>query len=444
MTLWRPDIERFPGPRYLAIADVIEEDVSAGRIGPGFRLPTHRCLAERLGVTVGTVTRGYAEAARRGLVRGETGRGTYIASRGPGLSGPTPIGMDRVLPISPPTPDIAGALGGIARSGNAGTLLRPPPPGGRMRDRETGSLWLERWGLPTPPETVVPCINRLHALTLLFSVLFRKGDRLAVTDTVSPLIRDMARRTGVRLVPIPCDENSMLPDALDAACAKHPIRAVHVMPGCQDPTTASMNAPRRAAIAEVADRQDLLVIEDDPYAHAGTNPLPVTALIPERAFFVADMTMPLSDGLAAAFASAPRHYVESLQRCLADTVGAPPVVHLELVRLWLEDGTADRIAEKRRSAAMLRSDAARKILEELDIRTTKHGYFLWIDLPEPWTPDDFCRETARRGISVSPAGRFTAGRTPAPCGVRAALSSPRTLQELERGLATLRDTLKRG
>ena len=43
--------------------------------------PTHRDLARELGVTVGTVSRAYAQAKRRGLVTGEVGRGLSFSSR---------------------------------------------------------------------------------------------------------------------------------------------------------------------------------------------------------------------------------------------------------------------------------------------------------------------------------------------------------------------------
>src|SRR2546423_15219765 len=76
MTMWAPDLRPRGGPRYLAIADALAEDAGAGRLRAGTRLPTHRDLAQSLGLTVGTVTRAYAEAARRGLVSGEVGRGT--------------------------------------------------------------------------------------------------------------------------------------------------------------------------------------------------------------------------------------------------------------------------------------------------------------------------------------------------------------------------------
>ncbi|MDH5189289.1 MAG: winged helix-turn-helix domain-containing protein, partial [Rhodospirillaceae bacterium] len=78
MDIWTPNISERPGPKYKAIADSILSDIRSGGLAPGERLPTHRDLAYRLGVTVGTVTRAYSEAERRGLVAGEVGRGTYV------------------------------------------------------------------------------------------------------------------------------------------------------------------------------------------------------------------------------------------------------------------------------------------------------------------------------------------------------------------------------
>ena len=75
---WLPSLGDRTGPKYLRIVDALAEDIYAGRLGVGARLPTHRDLAWRLGVTVGTVSRAYAEAERRGLLVGEVGRGSYV------------------------------------------------------------------------------------------------------------------------------------------------------------------------------------------------------------------------------------------------------------------------------------------------------------------------------------------------------------------------------
>ncbi|MEI9984018.1 MAG: GntR family transcriptional regulator [Aliidongia sp.] len=58
MTIWQPQLDHFAGPRYRAIAEALAEDLREGRLKPGDRLPTHRDLAWRLKVTVGTVSRG--------------------------------------------------------------------------------------------------------------------------------------------------------------------------------------------------------------------------------------------------------------------------------------------------------------------------------------------------------------------------------------------------
>ena len=85
MTIWHPQLDDWHGPRYLAIADALADDVATGKLEAGERLPTHRELAYRLGLTVGTVSRAYREAEARGLTIGEVGRGTFIcgAARAP-------------------------------------------------------------------------------------------------------------------------------------------------------------------------------------------------------------------------------------------------------------------------------------------------------------------------------------------------------------------------
>src|SRR5262245_49570091 len=79
MTLWAPTLRQSPpGPLYQRIADQLERDIGDGLLVAGSRLPTHRDLARRLGVTVVTVTRAYATAAERGLIESTVGRGTFV------------------------------------------------------------------------------------------------------------------------------------------------------------------------------------------------------------------------------------------------------------------------------------------------------------------------------------------------------------------------------
>ena len=175
VTIWVPEIAVRPGPRYLAIADAISEDLDHGRLKPGSRLPTHRDLADRLGVTVGTVSRGYAEAARRGLLSGEVGRGTFVrqwSSQLAVLGSRSPSVGEIDLSVNHPPLSFSQmhrhtlqeTLASLARREDLSSLLGYPPDGGTPAHREAGAVWIRRVGLEAPPEQVLVCSGSQHAL----------------------------------------------------------------------------------------------------------------------------------------------------------------------------------------------------------------------------------------------------------------------------------------
>src|SRR3954464_2018552 len=156
---WLPDIADRPGPRYRAIADALADDIASGKLAAGSRLPTHRDLAFALKVTVGTVTRAYAEAERRGLIAGEVGRGTYVkgartaaataAENWPHFQA-APAEAAVFVNLSVCQPGAAGvgaALPGLLREMELSpalleTLLAYGPHGGLPAHRAAGAEWL--------------------------------------------------------------------------------------------------------------------------------------------------------------------------------------------------------------------------------------------------------------------------------------------------------------
>src|ERR671934_2302609 len=101
MTMWLPELDGRRGPVYRAIADAIDEAVQQGTLRAGTRLPPHRDLADHLGVTVTTITRAYTEAARRGLISGHVGRGTFIRGSEPedaADQGPIDLSINVLMP----------------------------------------------------------------------------------------------------------------------------------------------------------------------------------------------------------------------------------------------------------------------------------------------------------------------------------------------------------
>ena len=446
MTIWRPPIEQFPGPRYQAIADAIQRDIRSGRLRPGDRLPTHRDLAHALGVTVGTVTRGYAEAEKRGLARGHIGRGTYVADKDRKLSpftireedGSWPVNCALALPLPGLNPDLGPLLDGIRRAPYLRRLLEYQPPQGAERFRETGARWLERFGIRCAPENVLVCNGGQHALTILFGGLLSGGDKVITEEATYPGVKGLADLFKLRLVPAATDRQGLIPDAVEAACRQDGVKAIYTMPTIHNPTTACLPESRRRELAEIARRHGLLIFEDDPYRLLREDPPPPVAVYaPERTFFPATITKILDGGARISFLASPPEYTARLGQVITVTTWMTPPLMAELAVRFVDSGLADETLARKREENAARNRLARSMLDGLDIQSHENAYFLWLHLPAQWRPRDFVRRARERGVEILPASDFTIGEARPQNAVRVALSAAPDRESLARGLAVL-------
>ena len=131
-----------------------------------------------------------------------------------------------------------------------------------------------------------------QALTLIATVLLEPGDVVLVEEPSYLAALQCFALAGARVVPVACDEEGILPQALDAAAAAERPVAVYLIPNFQNPTGRTLPAERRVAVAEIAARRGLWLIEDDPYGALrfdGSAEGPIAALRP-----AADRTLALS------------------------------------------------------------------------------------------------------------------------------------------------------
>jgi DNA-binding transcriptional MocR family regulator len=457
MTSWRPELQGRTGPLYRVIADALAEDREAGRLPPGTRLPTHRELALRLGVTVGTVTRAYAEAEKRGLVRGEVGRGTYVRAplepvRMPTPLGPVPAG-DEEAPVelginAPATPEgdpaseaLRTTLERVGRSAGLGALLGYQPAAGAPGHREAGAAWAARFGLAARPEQVVVCAGGQHALEVALAGLTRPGDTLATEALTYPGIQVLARRYQLRVQGLAMDAEGLLPEALESACRAGPVRLLYTQPTGHNPTGAVQGEARRRALAEVARRHGVLVLEDDSYGLLpASRPPPLATFLPEASYFVAGVSKLLTPGLRIGYLVAP---ARARGERLAEEVGIASLMTTplmaEVLARWVADGTADRLVASQREETLGRRALARAMLPEAGGGEGAAAlYHLWLPLPEGRGGEEFAAHAGRQGVLVTPAGLFSTGPGPAPHAVRVCIGTPRTRAQLGRGLERLR------
>ena len=300
---WTPELARSDKPRYLAIADLIAEDIKAGRLSAGDRLPPQRKLASRLDIDFTTVARGYVEAQKRGLVESRVGQGTFVriqirstpARRVPRIE---PVDLSMNLPPEPDDPALIKRMqDGLAEvSRDLVSLLRYQGFGGSPADKDAASAWLSRRALVPAQERVFVTPGAHPALLGIFSILAKAGDVLLCEAVTYPGARSIAAQLGLQVVGLPMDKDGIDPDAFADACKRLKPKALYLNPTLQNPTTLTIPETRRTAIAVVARRTDCHHSRRSSPISLGMLPVSLNALAPACARLMSSSPTLARDG----------------------------------------------------------------------------------------------------------------------------------------------------
>jgi DNA-binding transcriptional MocR family regulator len=452
MNDWIPDLSASERPRYLALADCIASDIHGGRLSPGDRLPAQRKLADQLGLDFTTVARGYVEAQRRGLVVSKGSQGTFVLGTAPATALPAPrLTSGRPVDLMmnlPPEPDdpalisrMQGALEVVSR--DLIPLLRYQGFGGSPGDKEVASIWLGRRALTPELERIYITPGAHPALLGIMRILAGTGDVVLSDQLTFPGVRSITAQLGLSLVGLPGDAEGLSPDALDAACARLKPKLLYLNPTLQNPTTITISPRRRQAIAEIARRWRLAIIEDDAYGFIPTDaPAPIASIAPELTWYVAALAKCLGAGLRAAYVVAPDVQsgwaLAQVLRCL--TAMASPIT-VAIANRWIQDGTADAILRFIRIEAEARQAIVRQTLPADGLNTDSTGFHVWLTLPGGWTRSTFAGHMRGTGLGVVPSDAFATGGSP-PEAVRICLGGPISRAEVQRALEFAAHALK--
>ncbi|MGW9596063.1 aminotransferase-like domain-containing protein [Streptomyces chartreusis] len=436
---------------YRRIADTVAADIAAGRLRPGSRLPTQRAFARQRGIANSTAIRVYAELARRGLVVGEVGRGTFIRAAppasGPALAEPASQRVDLELnyPIAEGQAELlATGLSPMLRPDVMAAALRPLTAAGTPTARDSVAALLARPAWRPEPGRILFAGNGRQVIGAAIAALVPPGGRLGVEALTYPVVKAVAARLGVSLVPVPCDEDGLRPEALIEVHRAAPLHALYLQPTLQNPLGVTMSEQRRVELAEILCRLGLHAVEDIIWAFLRADaPPPLATFAPRHTVLVDSLSKRLAPGITAGFAVTPEELIGPVSAALRSVGTTATGFALDAVSRWIADGTvAAVVAAKRRDVAARHLIVARR-LSGLSIAADPHTYFCWWQLPEPWRAETFVAAAAHHGIAVTPASAFATGRGSSPHAVRIGLASPPP-QTLDRALGTLAEIAQRG
>jgi 2-aminoadipate transaminase len=227
------------------------------------------------------------------------------------------------------------------------------------------------------------------------------------------------RGLGADIAGIPMDEEGLDPDALEAELRGGPAPAfLYTIPTFQNPSGRTLSLERRRRVIELAERHDLLVVEDDPYGLVRFEGEPLPALYdlapPGRVAYSSSFSKTVAPGLRVGYLVLPPELHAPVEAIAVSNYVSPviftQVTVWEFLRRGLLERNVTRIAPllRARRDAMIES-LERELPEGAAWNTPAGGYFLWLDLPEGASAGELLERAEEAGVTFVKGEDFYAG-----------------------------------
>lgn len=267
--------------------------------------------------------------------------------------------------------------------------LQGYPP---LREYVAQKLLRDR-SIEVSPDDIILCDGSAAPIYMIAEALLDPGDVVFTEDYVYPGTLVTLRRFHSDVRGIPCDEDGMLPDALEAAIQKAKLegkraKLLYTIPTFHNPQGFTMPLDRRQAILTVTQKHGLPILEDDCYvdlSYEGEVPPALWALDDSnRVMYVSSFSKTIAPGMRMGYVAAPPEVVDRL-RALKSGNGVNQFAAMAVHRFALRH--LDDHIEKINIEQRARRDAMLAALgENFGGRATwsrpKGGLFIWLKMSE--------------------------------------------------------------
>ena len=440
---WKPDRAKLERPYYLTIANMLEQDITNGKLSANTKLPPQRELADFLDLNLSTITRAYKICELKGLLYAITGSGTFVA---PGTFSKDTfveksnqfIEMGMIKPFYETNNRILDVSKSIMENPGAVRLYEYSSPLGTDRQLHATVQWLRKYRVNVSENNVMIVAGAQNALSVILISLFKAGDKIAVDEFTYTNFKGLANLLHIQLISVEADHYGMKPEALLSVCKNNDVCGIYLMPTCSNPTSIFMPQTRREELAYIIRQYDLLLIEDDIYSFlAPENAEPFFSMLPERTLHICSLSKSLCAGLRVAFMAFPEQYREILVSGMLNINLKTVSLNAEIIAVLIESGTAETIVKEKISLAQKRNQIYKNYFPIYDENITR--FFHWLKLPDNLTSEEAEILALKKGIHILGSHRFAMGSHNKSAYVRLSIASPDSEADLLYALETLKE-----
>lgn len=417
------------------IADTLIQQINSGQLMPGSRLPSIRVAAESHGVSKNTVTDAYDRLVATGYISPRRGSGFYVQAANPTQPAPYSEHVTEALDLVsllreqlnqhyeiragdgrlPATWMESSEIGKyLKRNASASDLaddFEYGRPQGLQALREDIARALTDRAISASPDQILMTFGANHALDLIVRHFVQPNDPVLVeTPGYYPMFGKLKLQKA-NVIGVKRESDGPDLEMLEEKIRQFRPKLFFVQPMAHNPTGTSMSLQKMHRLLTLAERYDLVLIEDDPFADILSKATPHLASLDalNRVIYVGTFSKTLSASLRCGYIAANAALITSL-------------TDIKMLTVVNSSGTTERIVHEmivrgryRRHLKRLRDRVANASVDAVsalkgigleNIENPTGGYYLWCPLPHGVDIMALSRRAAGEGIFLAPSQLF--------------------------------------
>lgn len=261
------------------IYKTLRDKIRSGELAEGAKLMSLRRATEHYGASKNIMVAVYDQLVANGLVSSRQGAGFFVAHGVATTAEPPNLReardsvsllhaqLDRPYKVlvgdgRPPESWLLNSAPSVTLSSGEGGYGTPY---GLLALREYIVTSHVAAGIQVLPNQIVTTFGANHALDLIIRRFCRTDETVLVDDPgYYPLFAKL-KLAGVKVIGIPRGPRGPDCDTLQAAAEHHQARLFFTQSLAQNPTGCSIDLPTAHSVLQIADRFNMLIIDDDPF-----------------------------------------------------------------------------------------------------------------------------------------------------------------------------------
>lgn len=284
------------------------------------------------------------------------------------------------------------------------------------------SRFEHREGIPLPTENILITTGAMQALTLSVQTLAESGGTVITEEVTYMGALACFRHFKLNIVGVPID----IVDGMDVDALDHTLRSlatknikpkfIYVTPNHHNPTGAILSLSRRKRMVELAQENNVLILEDDCYGDVDFEPSPVLQALytlgdPQSIIFVGSFSKILAPGVRLGYLCAPNRLLNQIKELkkFSQDHGSSALASF-IVAEYLRDNLWDHVA-KHNAIIKEKRDTLLEALKEhfgdcASWSRPRGGLVVWVKLPETTDTQKLEQLALERGVRYSPGRMF--------------------------------------